>query len=149
MRQRGYLLKEDLFEGLFGLAIVGYGIALVLANQAVQYFQFGQPALLYIVPLMIFPVLWRAHLDGNLDLLWERLPLPRTVAVPLGSEEHRRLLNGDRDILAATASWGNSTGQLNIKVKGRKRNNVAKMQSDGGEEAAAAGAPPGPSPRDI
>jgi signal peptide peptidase-like 2B len=126
VRQRGYLFDDDLSNngGLFGIAILGYGLALIVANVAVSYFQFGQPALLYIVPMMLIPVLWRTHDEGTLSDLWEKLPLPRTVAQPVGLHEQQRLLaNNDNSVVAASASWGLSTGELNIKVKkGRKRN---------------------------
>ena len=121
VRQRGYLLDDDIFDGLFGISIIGYGIALILANQAVQYFQFGQPALLYIVPLLLIPVIWRTYDDGSINELWEKLPLPRTIAQPLGYEERRRLLAGRSDVIDVSASWGNTgTGEgepaLNMKV---------------------------------
>lgn len=120
VRQRGYLIDDDIFDGLFGISIIGYGIALILANQAVQYFQFGQPALLYIVPLLLIPVLWRTYDDGSISELWEKLPLPRTVAQPLGNEERRRLLAGRSDVINVSASWGAGTDAgepaLNMKV---------------------------------
>ena len=87
VRQKGVLLKDGLFDGLFGLAFVGYGVALIVANQAVAFFEFGQPALLYIVPLVLIPITWRTKHEGTFDLLWEKISWPR-------SEEHRRLLKG-------------------------------------------------------
>ena len=141
VRQRGYLFDDDLSNngGLFGIAILGYGLALIVANAAVSYFQFGQPALLYIVPMMLIPVLWRAHDEGTLPDLWEKLPLPRTVARPVGAEEQRRLLNNDdNSVIAASASWGESTGELNIKVKkGRKRNKAKGLVSSARVTSAA------------
>ena len=119
-----YLIDDDVFEGLFGMGVIGYGVALIIANQAVQYFQFGQPALLYIVPLMLIPVLWRTYDEGTINELWEKLPLPRTIAEPLGYEERRRLVNGNSDLIDVSASWGESTGELNIKIpKNRNRKN--------------------------
>ena len=67
-----------------------YSNLTTISTQAVMYFQYGQPALLYIVPLMLIPVLWRTMEDGTLTELWEKLPLQRAVCVPLGSEERYR-----------------------------------------------------------
>jgi signal peptide peptidase-like protein 2B len=146
VRQRGYLFDDELSNqgGLFGIALLGYCVALIVANQLVAYFQVGQPALLYIVPLMLIPVLWRAHDEGTLPTLWEKLPLPRTIARPLGPEEQRRLLaNNDTNVVAASASWGESTGELNIKVKkGRKRNKSKGLVSANGNSASLSSSSP-------
>lgn len=117
VRQMGHILNDDIFVGLFGIAIVGYGFALIIANEAVVFFQFGQPALLYIVPFMLFPVLWKCYHDKTIDVLWERMPLMRSRAVVV-NEEQRLLLDANDEVVKASASWGESTGELNIKVRG-------------------------------
>lgn len=111
MRQRGSLFSDDMVVGLFPMTIFGYAVGLTLANIAANFFEAGQPALLYIVPLTLWPVLYRTKMDGSLDVLWEKLPIPRTIAMPLGSEEQRALLN-DRDVIAASATWGESHGEM-------------------------------------
>ena len=80
---------------------------------------------------MLLPVLWKASNDGTLELLWEKLPLPKTIAVPLGSDEQRRLLSGSNDIISASATWGESTGELNIKVsKNRKKSRKNRIANN-------------------
>ena len=44
----------------------------MLANFAVDYFNAGQPALLYIVPLTLGPVLFRSSRANTLQDLWLR-----------------------------------------------------------------------------
>ena len=116
------------FAGLFGVAILGYGLALILANEAVVFFQFGQPALLYIVPFMIIPVLWKCHREKTLDILWERLPLMRSKARAV-NEEQRLLLDANSDVVKAAASWGESTGELNIEVRGNKGSSNSRKRA--------------------
>ena len=130
MRQTGKILNDDIFHGLFGIAIVGYGFALILANEAVVFFQFGQPALLYIVPFMLLPVLWKCHHDKTIDVLWERMPLMRSKALPV-NEEQRLLLDANDEVVKVSASWGESTGELNIKVKSGNSNSRKRGTSSG------------------
>lgn len=130
VRQTGKILNDDIFHGLFGIAIVGYGFALILANEAVVFFQFGQPALLYIVPFMLFPILWKCHHDKTIDALWERMPLMRSKALPV-NEEQRLLLDANDEVVKVSASWGESTGELNIKVKSGNSNSRKRGTSSG------------------
>ena len=138
MRQRGYLVNDDIFAGLFAIALIGYGLALILANEAVVFFQFGQPALLYIVPFMLLPVLWKCYQDKTLDKLWEHLPLMRTKARAV-NEEQRLLLDANDDVLKASASWGESTGELNIKVRSGSSNNSRKRGISSGVTGSRSG----------
>lgn len=57
VRRYGYV---SLFsKGYFPMCILGYALGLGLADEAVAYFNYGQPALLYIVPFILGPTLWR------------------------------------------------------------------------------------------
>ena len=131
-------MNDDIFAGLFAIALIGYGLALILANEAVVFFQFGQPALLYIVPFMLFPVLWKCYQDKTLDKLWEHLPLMRTKARAV-NEEQRLLLDANDDVLKASASWGESTGELNIKVRSGSSNNSRKRGISSGVTGSRSG----------
>jgi hypothetical protein len=54
------------------MALFAYAVGLMLANLAVSYFSTGQPALLYIVPLVLGSILYRASRAGTLAQLYER-----------------------------------------------------------------------------
>jgi signal peptide peptidase-like protein 2B len=87
MRNRGTLSNLDAVKEYFPMVIIAYAIGLLMANLAVEYFEYGQPALIYIVPLTLGSVLQRAYSNGTLPLLWVRLPSMKTVAVPVDVEE--------------------------------------------------------------
>ena len=90
----------------------------MLANLAVDYFNAGQPALLYIVPLTLGPVLWRASRAHTLGDLWLQLPSMKTVALPLDREEQERLLSRS-DIVPAMASWTDKSKARVITLTGQ------------------------------
>ena len=90
----------------------------MLANLAVDYFDAGQPALLYIVPLTLGPVLWRSSRAHTLMDLWLRLPAMKTVALPLDREEQERLLSRP-DVVAAVASWTDKSKTRVITLTGQ------------------------------
>ena len=46
------------------MLVFGYAIGLMMANFAVEYFETGQPALLYIVPFTLGPALLRSFKTG-------------------------------------------------------------------------------------
>ena len=81
MRTYGTLSSEQAGGGFFPQALSCYAAGLCLANTAVQYFDVGQPALLYIVPCTLLPILQRTYAEGTLGALWRDLPPMRTVAL--------------------------------------------------------------------
>jgi signal peptide peptidase-like protein 2B len=141
VRQRGILIYENICDGLFGISIVGYGLGLILADMAVEYFQTGQPALLYIVPCILPPVLLKCKLSGNLFMLWEKLPPPRTVAIPLRFEEQQALL-ANSEVISASAQWSSTTGDLDIvvvdrgKVQTKSSQKLSKLSDKKGDSQA-------------
>ena len=62
------------------IGVVGYAVGLTLALIAVHVFRLGQPALLYIVPTTLLPLILIARARGELEALW--LPAPSVVAPP-------------------------------------------------------------------
>jgi len=52
------------------VALIGYGLGIALAMAAVAAFKSGQPALLYLVPCTVVPVLVLASVRGDLPLWW-------------------------------------------------------------------------------
>jgi hypothetical protein len=104
LRLYGSLFCEKAGDGYFPMAMVGYAFGLCLAQLAVEAFDYGQPALLYIVPCVLAPVLYRSHNSGHLLSLWEELPPMKTVGLPLGAEEQDRAAGGN-DITSTTAMW--------------------------------------------
>ena len=88
------------------MCLVGYGLGLLIANMAVAYFSSGQPALFYIVPLTLGPVLIRSVYDESFKELWEKLPPLRPIATPLDSSEEEELLRGgNSSVIRAVATW--------------------------------------------
>ena len=69
------------------MVVFGYAIGLMTANFAVEYFETGQPALLYIVPLTLGPALYRSFKAGSLPELWRGLPRMKTIAQPFDRAE--------------------------------------------------------------
>lgn len=57
-------LQPLITPGYFPMLVFGYAIGLMMANFAVEYFETGQPALLYIVPLTLGPALLRSFKTG-------------------------------------------------------------------------------------
>ena len=64
-------------------------------------------------------------IEKTLDILWERLPLMRSKARAV-NEEQRLLLDANSDVVKAAASWGESTGELNIEVRSNRGSNSRK-----------------------
>jgi signal peptide peptidase-like protein 2B len=52
------------------VGLIGYGLGIALAMAAVAAFKSGQPALLYLVPCTVVPVLVLASVRGDLPLWW-------------------------------------------------------------------------------
>ncbi len=53
-----------------------YTTGLVLAYLFLVIFHMGQPALLYLVPCIIVPVLAAAFTNGELSFIWSGVALP-------------------------------------------------------------------------
>ena len=106
MRRYGSLSSESASKGYLPMALLGYALGLLVANLAVDYFKAGQPALLYIVPLTLGPVLYRSHNSGSLRDLWRSLPALKLIALPVDFEETEALLQRP-DVVETVASWKN------------------------------------------
>jgi signal peptide peptidase-like protein 2B len=61
------------------LLCVGYGVGLACANLAVVLTGMGQPALLYLVPCTLGPLVLKARHEGTFDEMWEG---PEEVTTP-------------------------------------------------------------------
>eukprot|EP00596_Hydrurales_sp_CCMP1899_P004215 CAMPEP_0119039510 /NCGR_PEP_ID=MMETSP1177-20130426/9053_1 /TAXON_ID=2985 /ORGANISM="Ochromonas sp, Strain CCMP1899" /LENGTH=253 /DNA_ID=CAMNT_0007003499 /DNA_START=70 /DNA_END=831 /DNA_ORIENTATION=- len=103
IRQYGSLTSSYAANGYFPMCIFGYAVGLMAANFAVAYFQTGQPAMLYIVPLTLGPVLFRSFKAETLPGLWRSLPRMKTIAQPFGEQE--ALLSGRACLSLAQADW--------------------------------------------
>ena len=62
------------------LGAVGYGVGLAIALLAVNVFHVGQPALLYLVPCVLLPMLSVAQVRGELGALWRGRGLEEPVS---------------------------------------------------------------------
>jgi len=87
MRRYGTLNSDLSSKGYFPMTLFGYGVGLLLANFAVFFFESGQPALFYIVPLTLGPILFRSFKSETLRELWIKLPPMKTIALPLDHAE--------------------------------------------------------------
>jgi len=116
LRRYGTLQSEQASKGYFPMVMFGYAAGLMAANFAVSYFEYGQPALLYIVPLTLGPVLYRACKSETVWSLWSKLPPMKTIAFPLDREEQRALLSRT-DVVEAVASW-RQKGGMGVVVLG-------------------------------
>jgi signal peptide peptidase-like protein 2B len=94
MRRYGSLSSESASKGYLPMALLGYALGLLVANLAVDYFKAGQPALLYIVPLTLGPVLYRSHNSGSLRDLWRSLPALKLFALPVDVDEMKLYYKG-------------------------------------------------------
>eukprot|EP01029_Cantina_marsupialis_P001481 TRINITY_DN11262_c0_g1_i1.p1 TRINITY_DN11262_c0_g1~~TRINITY_DN11262_c0_g1_i1.p1 ORF type:complete len:663 (-),score=132.90 TRINITY_DN11262_c0_g1_i1:132-2120(-) len=64
-------LKKTLMKcQLWTLGLIGYFCGLVLTNIALVIMRQGQPALLYIVPCVVLPILFVTHRKGHLKSFW-------------------------------------------------------------------------------
>jgi signal peptide peptidase-like protein 3 len=55
----------------FQMCLLGYGIGLALASLASEYYQAAQPALLYLVPCTLIPLVIKAFLQGDVQHMWK------------------------------------------------------------------------------
>ena len=104
LRRYGSLYCEKAGDGYLPMAMLGYAFGLCLAQLAVETFEYGQPALLYIVPCILLPVLYRSNNSGTLPYLWEGLPPMKSIGLPLDAEEQEKVAEDD-DVFSTTAVW--------------------------------------------
>jgi hypothetical protein len=95
------------------MVVFGYALGLMAANFAVEYFETGQPALLYIVPLTLGPVLLRSLRSGKFPELWHGLPRMRAIVQPYDTAEREALLAGRASVFPAEATvTGDKTAEV-------------------------------------
>ena len=54
----------------FHCSLIGYFVGLITATLSSEIFREAQPALLYLVPFTLLPLLTMAYLKGDLSLMW-------------------------------------------------------------------------------
>jgi signal peptide peptidase-like protein 3 len=54
----------------FHCSLIGYFLGLLTATMSSELFQAAQPALLYLVPFTLLPLLIMAYLKGDLKRMW-------------------------------------------------------------------------------
>jgi len=114
IRSYGSLSSPYASKGYFPMVTFGYAIGLMAANFAVEYFETGQPALLYIVPLTLGPVLLRSFRSGTLPELWRGLPRMKTIAQPFDTAEQEALLSGRASVFPAEATWTEKAAEVGM-----------------------------------
>ncbi len=62
---------------------MGYALGLLLANVCVVLMNYGQPALLYLVPCTLGSLALVGHFDGDLKALWDG---PVTMRIEVQSD---------------------------------------------------------------
>lgn len=128
MRRYGSLSSESASKGYLPMALLGYALGLLVANLAVDYFKAGQPALLYIVPLTLGPVLYRSYNSKSLRDLWRSLPALKLFALPVDLEETEALLQRP-DVVETVASWKNEVDVV-ILASSRDSNDDDRNNND-------------------
>lgn len=63
----------------FHCSLIGYFVGLITATLSSEIFREAQPALLYLVPFTLLPLLTMAYLKGDLKLMWNE-PFSYTTA---------------------------------------------------------------------
>lgn len=76
------MMMKGKLMGYWPVAVIGYVLGLACANMAVSLMQMGQPALLYLVPCTLIPVMMLAHSRGELPAMWQGR------SVRLGSDDY-------------------------------------------------------------
>lgn len=103
-RRFGSLRTAFYRRGYLFMALLGYSFGLFCADVAVEVFETGQPALLYIVPLTLFAVLYRSYRATTIHHLWNTIPAFNIVARPIDVVESEYLL-GRSEIVEAIVSF--------------------------------------------
>lgn len=68
----------------FHCSLLGYFIGLITATLSSEIFKEAQPALLYLVPFTLLPLLTMAYVKGDLSLMWNE---------PFGDESNTKYFN--------------------------------------------------------
>jgi len=80
-----YIYRFESYKGtglrLYNVAVAGYGVGLVIAFMFLTIFKVAQPALLYLVPCGILPVVLLGYLRGTLSSLWNGSVVPPSTIV--------------------------------------------------------------------
>jgi signal peptide peptidase-like protein 2B len=107
LRRYGSLYTEKAGNGYFPMVATGYAVGLCLAEITVELTTSGQPALMFIIPCTLGPVLIRSGNSGTLADLWETLPPMKSIGLLLDEQEQELLQNeeGESDIFRTTAMW--------------------------------------------
>jgi len=69
----------------FHCSLIGYFLGLLTATVSSEFFKAAQPALLYLVPFTLLPLLVMAYLKGDLRRMWDEpflaVPQPKQLHV--------------------------------------------------------------------
>jgi signal peptide peptidase-like protein 2B len=140
MRRYGSLSSENASKGYFPMCLFSYAVGLLAANVAVEYFETGQPALLYIVPLTLGCVLYRSYHSGSLKHLWRALPAMHLIALPYSPEEQERLM-GRPDVIETVATWKNNVDAVVLLRGGSSSESSSEEESEDDARSPRIGAP--------
>jgi len=83
--------------GFFSVAMIGYVAGLILCDIVLVATKMGQPALLYIVPCVLIPVLVLANSRGNLKSLWSGKGMNEPPVPTDGSAYNMNNVSNGRD----------------------------------------------------
>ena len=129
IRRYGSLYSEKAGNGYFPMVVAGYAFGLCLAQVAVEVFEVGQPALLYIVPCILLPILFRANRSETLPSLWEALPPMKNVGLPMNPDEHEKII-AEEGVVETSATWPGEDNSSNRRaIRGSNINGNNSMQA--------------------
>jgi len=107
----------------WALLVGGYAVGLAMANVAVAVTGMGQPALLYLVPCTLGPLVWTGRRDGTLAAMWEGPP-------EMADPDYDELFGS-----ATTGGGGGEGGTGGVGAHGGLR--VNPLQPEGASEGGA------------
>ena len=71
MAEAGIPLPNHWYKiSYFHCSLFGYFLGLLTATVSSEVFKAAQPALLYLVPFTLFPLVFMAYLKGDLKTMW-------------------------------------------------------------------------------
>lgn len=71
MAEAGIPLPNHWYKiSYFSCSLLGYFLGLLTATVSSEVFKAAQPALLYLVPFTLFPLVFMAYLKGDLKTMW-------------------------------------------------------------------------------
>jgi minor histocompatibility antigen H13 len=94
----------------FYASLFGYLVGLIITLGIVQFFHYGQPALLYLVPGVLGALWGTAWIKGDAQLMWEYSEAPddkdmKSILSPVGLEDLTvRLESSAKDVLLEAGS---------------------------------------------